>query len=555
MPEDQDIKKVEDKPAEPAGAVANDSLSPAPGSAPETMPKEAEEPLFPLEQFVNDAPAPKQETQTAGQAPPSTTTAPAAQPTTSPPPTAPPSSSPAQSATAPTAVKPPEVPKDYPPEAAKGEKKGIFSFFKRKPKDSDATKANLAKPTAPNGSKAIIRRSSSAGKIILTCLFIIVILAVVFYIFFYKVTISINTTPAPDTIIIDSKSVTAGTHKLNPGFHDIKIEKNGYVSYYKSRKFTIGEKLDLSFNLLKSQSGNQAVAGAKSISLSASGKYINFLGQDARLYSLALDDPKATPVALSLEQFSPIRQIKFSLNNNFALILDDEALRIADFAKLDPTTQDKSVPLPPAASAISSISWNNKKTSYVAEANSKILYDLKTTSSWDLMMLDRSNGHSQIVMTIDAARYPKFNVDWGDSDRMALLTGDEAGLLDLGTREYTALEEKGGYNSGRWAPGGLYAVLTKSSGQAFLLKDGKLQDLEIKTNNFFFKSKNEAYFIEGEKVVLVNFDTNSRINYAEVSGLKDAVSFIVYSDSVYFLDSSGLKTAKLQQGAYEASAK
>ena len=518
-----------------------------------------EEPIFPIEEFVGDGP--KSE---ADKTPKPVNDAdlssisgatPSADATQAPsvPPSAPATASVDSSVASPSAspTQAPPVPKDT--QDQKGKASGILSFLKRK-QTSQPVAPSSALPNTP-GSKAVIKRSSGIGKIILILLGIIVVLAAVFFLFFYKVTIDINTNPAADTILIDSQPTTPGKHKLNPGFHDIKIEKAGYVSYYQSRKFSIGEKLSLSFNLQKAQTGSTISSGAKSLNLSTSGKYIDFLGQDSRLYTIALDDPKTEPVALSLEQFPPIRQIKFSQNNDFALILDEQALRIADFARLDPTTQEKSTALPPAASGISSIAWNNNKTAYVSEANSKILYDLKTATSWDLMMLDRGNNHSQIVMRIDSSRYPKINIDWGDSERTALLTGNEAGLLDLGTREYTALQENGGFTNGKWAPGGTYAILTKTDGEAYLLKDGKLNSLNLKAKTFIFKSKNEGYFIEGDKVVLVNFDTGSRINYAEISGLSKAVSFTVYADTVYFLDNSGIKNAKLQQGAYEGQAR
>lgn len=488
-----------------------------------------EEPVFPLEEFVGDAP---QKPQTA----PVPSTQPSVAPTA-------PSTTPQSTQ---TKVAPP-VPQNA-SEDTKAKKKKLFSFG-RKVKMPQKTPVTSA-PGNQVGQKAVIKRNSKAGRIILYGLIIVAALVASFFLFFYKITISVNTNPAPDKITIDSVEVTTGAHKFNPGFHEIKVEKEGYISYYASKNFSMGEKLNLNFNLEKSITANLTVEGAKMLSASSSGKYLNFIGEDSRIYTVSLTKDSAKPIELSSEQFSSISKIDFSKNNDFALILDTAAFKIADFTRTDPTSQDQAVALPPSASAISSFSWNNNASSYINEANSKILYDLKTSSTWDLFMMDRASKYSQIVMRIDSSRFQNLNIDWGDSNRTALLTGNEAGLLDLGTREYTALEQNGGYVFGKWGPSGQYAVLTKSDGRAYLLKDNKLQDLAIKTRSFFFKSKNEAYFIEGSKIVLVNFDTGSRINYAEISGLSNADAFVVYQNSVYFADSKGLKSAKLQEGAY-----
>jgi len=504
-----------------------------------TVAGEPEEPIFPIEEFVGDSPKKEEIKSDLPGSSSATSSAPAA--STSPSVPGSPSSD------VPVAAAPPPVPKNGDSPKSTTKKPSLLSFFARKPKSTP--------PPVQVGQRAVIKRSSNAGKIILWILGALVMLAAIFYLFFYKVTVNINTSPAPDLISIDGKSTTDRSHKLNPGLHEIKIEKSGYISYNKSREFRIGERLNLNFSLQKANVASPAVAGAKSLSLSASGRFINFLGSDSRLYSIALDEKDSQPVALSLEQFPPIRQIKFSTDNNFALVLDQEAFKIADFARLDPTAQEKSVALPPAASAISSFSWNNKASSYVNVANSKIIYDMKTSTGWDLLLMDRANNHSQIVMRIDPARFKNLSLDWSDNDKMILLVGNEAGLLDLGTREYTAIEENGGFTAGKWGPGGKSAVLIKNDSAAYQLKDGKAVDLKVSAKIFSFKNANEAYFIEGEKIVLVNFDSGSRINYAEISGLKNAVSFAVSQDSVYFLDSIGIQSAKLQEGAYEAEAK
>lgn len=500
-----------------------------------------EEPIFPIEEFVGEVEKQDKPTSSApGAKAPGTEEQSKA------------SHSPASQDA--NQIKTQGVPPPPPVPRANPDKKGLFGVFRKNKKEGVKEVGTSAPQKQATGSAAIIKRGSGVSRAIIIILLILVTGAVVFFVFFYRVTIAISVKPIPDSITIDSEVVTSGQHKINPGFHSIKVEKAGYVSYYTSRKFSIGEKLDLSFNLKKATSASLVIDGAKSISQSKSGSFLNFLGADARLYSVSLDKEGSEPIALALEQFPSARQVIFARDNNFALILDSEALKIADFAKLDPTKQEDSTALPPAASAIQSVSWNNNASSYVKTANSKILYDLKSTTSWDLFLIDKASGQSQVIMRIDPSRFSNINIDWGESAKTALIVGGEAGLLDIGTREYTALEENGNFKSGKWGPEGKYALLQKSDGSVFILRDGKLENLNIKAKAFAFKSQNEAYIIDGDKTILINFDTNSRINYAEVSGLGNAISFIVSSDNIYFLDSSGIKTAKLQQGAYEEKA-
>lgn len=420
-----------------------------------------------------------------------------------------------------------------------------------------APQASVTAPQAPSipqnkiGNKAIIRRSGSVARTLLISLISLLALVAVFFFFFYRATITLNISPEGYQASVDGKQISTKTIKVNPGFHTLKIEKDGYVSYMSSKSFSIAEQLNVDIEMKKATVAEIVISGARTLDLSKSGNFVNFLGGDSRLYSIAIDQQNAEPITLSAEQFPTLRKIKYSPNNDFALILDDENLKIADFNKIDPTVQEESTDLPPSASAINTFSWNELSSNFVKIANSKLLYDLKTPSSWDLFMMDLSTLQSQIIMRIDANSFPSLNVHWGESAKTALVTGKKAGLLDIGKREFTPFEEEFVY--GEWSKEGQYALLQKADFSLSLLKNTQVSDLQIKSKTFFLAGTNELYFLDNNSPTLINFDSGARINYAEVNGLKDASSFVVSGDILYFLDKDGIKSTKLQRGVYGES--
>jgi len=548
--------------------------SSAPSQTPVTNEQKEDEPSFPLEDFVSDTPAPS-----PPQSPASTTNQPVqasatqmategqnvSQPPRQDPPqasqqtpstpqrqtdeataSASPQPSSSQQAPATPIQPPPSVPKE--PLSAQTQPQPNIP---QAPPPSSAPPAQVPKaPPIPAkvGKGAIIRRSSFVGKTLFTIFISILALCAIFFFFFYRVTIIFDVSPEGAKTTVDEKEIAAKTIKLNPGFHSIKIEKDGYVSYFSSRKFSIGEKVNLSLELKKAITTEVFINGAKTLDLSKSGNLINFLGEDSRLYYIALDQQQSQALPLSNQQFPNLKKVLYSPSNDFAIILDDENLKIADFNKIDPTTQEEATNLPPASSAITTLDWNETSSAFVKKATSKLLYDMKTPTSWDLFLMDLTSLQSQIIMRVDSSLFPSLNVDWGESAKTALITGKKAGILDIGKRDFTQFDEEFVY--GQWGPSGKIAILQKADKSIYILKENRIEGLSLKADEFFFSDEKEAYFLQENSLTMVNFDTLSQINYAEISGLSQAKSFVVAQENVYFLDDQGIKSAKLQRGIY-----
>jgi len=412
-------------------------------------------------------------------------------------------------------------------------------------------------PPVPPGGKAVIGRPGGGGKIFKIIGVIAVILAIaaaVFFFFFYRAVVNINPTPSPDKIILDGKEVKPGVYRLWPGDHTIVIEKQGYVSYELKKDFSVAEKQDLKMKLEGEKETTLVAAGAKKIRPSKDGKTIYFLSLEGRISAFSKTAPdKAVIEERSNASYQGVREYLISDNGNFALILDSQALRVLDFTKVDFVNQVEAV-LPPLASSISSVSWN-PASRYFPEANSRIVYDLKTTSGWDLITADLRHTKANIVMQFEQSDFSSLNIDWSQSQKNILLVGGRLCVLDIVTRpECVKPSDKTDFVWGKWGPNGKYAILIDKNQSAYVLKTDKVEEIkslpaggQVKSaaDLGWWESENTLYLLSSSKPIKINFDTGEVIDYAEIKGAKNASSFAILDNKVYFTDNEGLKEASL----------
>ena len=402
----------------------------------------------------------------------------------------------------------------------------------------------------PPGPAAVVKRGAPRFvKVLLITLAIVALGAAAFFLFFYRAQISIFPTPTADKILLDGQEVQVGKFRLSPGVHSVVIEKDGYISYRTERDFKINERLDLSLPLQEATKPTLVAAKARLASVAKDGRSVNFLSGEGVLSSFAGTGSTAT--ALSNGTYNNVRQLIFSDQNDYAFILDAEALRILDFARSD-TLNQVEAKLPPAASLVHSISSNSGESQYFPSPNSDIFYDMESSSSWDLILANRAHTQAQIVMSLDKNRFSTIRLDWAQNDRRVLLVGGELGVLDLATREYQQIEAEGDFVAGSFAPGGQYALALDTSGEVYLAKDLKAQKLNLQSasGQIFWLSASEAVVVSAGRPVKYNFDTNLVTNYAEISGLKSADSLVAMNNVVYFTDTEGLKSAPLAENTY-----
>ncbi|MCX6809187.1 MAG: PEGA domain-containing protein [Candidatus Berkelbacteria bacterium] len=410
-------------------------------------------------------------------------------------------------------------------------------------------------PKPPIGTRAMIQRKGPGriSKIILCVVAFLIIAGGVFYFFFYRVTFVINPTPAPDKITLDGKQVKNGTYRVTPGTHSVEIEKKGFVSYRENKDFSIGEKQNLNFAFEKAESAETIADGAIDASASYDLKFINFISKSGNLSAVSTSKQNNAwaQTQLSNGAYTNVRKVLFSNDEKFAVLLDNEALRVIDFAKSDLLNQVEAK-LPPLASTIHSIALNTLKSQYFPEVNSKIIYDMEVPYGWSIIMANRDHSQSEIIMQLDKKDFSSLYLDWNDSAKDLLVVGGQVGIFDLSSRDYKTISKDADFVWGKWGQSGKNAALVDTDGNVWALSNGKVTKINLKTKPglISFISQNEAIIAVDGRPVKFNFDSKEIINYAEINGLDGATSMAAISSEVYFSDQDGLKTAPIQEIKY-----
>ncbi len=424
---------------------------------------------------------------------------------------------------------------------------------KQEPEKPSASKIK-SPPTqqpSPPGKKAVIKRSGS--RILTIIISVIVILAVAgiaFYLFFYRATLTINPKPTPDLITLDNNQISSGTYRINPGRHQIVVKKQGYVSYAIDRNIGIGEKINIDFTFEKQPQGKIIANGASNVLLSSDQNFIIYQGGDGRLYSLKINGD-SNPEAISQNTYQQIRTLLVSQNNQFALLLDKDALRIIDF-KLQDLVSQTETNLPPLASAIGSVTWNSAVDNLFTQPNEHIIYDIKTDYGWDLILANRSHTQSEILMQIDKNRFDNIKLDWTSNPKKILVAGGELGIIDLPSRSYSQLiKNDQRIVSAKWSPHATRFAAMSLDEKIYTGDDTGASELDNFSGKLYgWVDDNQLAAISEGRLSVYRFDTEEVINYAEINGLESCQSFAIKEGIIYFADSEGLKSASLQLPKY-----
>ena len=405
------------------------------------------------------------------------------------------------------------------------------------------------------GKAAIIRRPTRRAALIIEIFAgILIALIATFFFFFYRAQININPTPAPDKILLDRKEVKTGNFKVKPGTHAVEIIKEGYVTYRLTREYKINQRVAITMSLLRATEPQTVLAGATTITAAQNNKLAFFLTQDGQIASVASEpqNGKFEPYVISNGSYLGAKKIIYSADNTYALGQFDDSIKIISFAKPD-TLNQVEARLPLDAPQTSSITWNDAASNFAPAANSQIVYDKNDGNTWNLIQSDLQITKPSILMTIDPTRFNNIFLDWGMSTKKVLIVGRELGVLDLGTRIYEKINENINFKWGIWGPQGKYAVVIDENGDSYVLSDLKVKKLDLKTvpNLISWNGQNKAIIVSEGRPVQVDFDTGSRINYAEINGLKSAASFAVIGGRAVFADNIGVKIAPLTENIYK----
>jgi hypothetical protein len=209
--------------------------------------------------------------------------------------------------------------------------------------------------------------------------------------------------------------------------------------------------------------------------------------------------------------------------------------------------------LPPLASAIHSVSWNDNASQYFSEANSKIIYDLLSSSGWDVYLSNRTHTEANMIMQFDQGfTNPMF--DWGENPNQVLIAGGELGFLDLSKRDYQTISKDHDFVFAKWGPGAKNAIAVDAEGIVYKINtDHKIEQLPFQSGKSLvsFIDENTLAAISQGRPVQYNFDTKSLINYAEVKDLDKSRSFVARSDIFYFETDQGILSGKFEQPGYK----
>lgn len=409
-------------------------------------------------------------------------------------------------------------------------------------------------PTEP-GKKSVIKRTGGEGGWVKYLILAIIILALgglAFYYFFYQVTLNINPSPTPDRILLDNREVKPGIYRVKPGIHSLDIEKKGYVSYLSSRKYSFGQKIVLNFEFEKEKSPALSSDSGRLMSISEDKNFLFFLDNNNTIAYLNLNDQAGKTTQLSTIAYPSARILKISKDKTFGLVADSEALKIINFAKTDLINQTE-VKLPMQISQIHSITWNNNESQFFSKANEKMLYDQKSSSSWDVFLDTPSHSEPNIIMQVDQNVLPQLSLDWGESPNQALVTGGELGVLDISKRDYKKISSEKKFIWGKWGPGGKRAIVVDSEGGVWSLAENKLEKLPFTSAPGlvdFIDASNIAAAM-GARPIKYNFDTKLSTSYAEVKDLSQSVSFITKNDLFYFETVKGIFSGRFEEAPYK----
>lgn len=422
--------------------------------------------------------------------------------------------------------------------------------------DKTATTQSAPPPPPPPGSagkKAIIKRPRSPIlNTVLSILAVLIVLGAGFYFFFYRVTFEINPDPRPDKITIDGQNVEPGVFKTMPGEHTVVIEKKGYVSYIEKRNFKIAEKVNLGFTFEKEKLPLLSIPGARLPVISDNQELMFFLDQNSAISALKLSEENAKPSQLSNSQYPTTRLLKISKDNSFALLLDNEAIKIIDFSKTDLVNQVETK-LPPLSSGIHTVTWNDNESQFFPKANSRIIYDLLSSIGWDSYLANLSHTEANLIMQLDDAfTNPVF--DWGQHPNKVLIAGGQLGILDISSREYRKVESDKKFVFAKWSINGKYALAIDSEGTLYrITSDNKLEAEPFKvTNNLIsFIDENTLAAVSEGKPLKYNLENKSLDYFAEFKDLATANSFVALSNIYYFGTSNGIFSGKFEKPVYK----
>jgi len=281
---------------------------------------------------------------------------------------------------------------------------------------------------------------------------IVLLGAVVFFVFFFRATVKVTATPTTAKISVDGQGASGrGTFRLWPGTHLVTIEEEGHIPFKRSEKLNIGQRVELTVELLAIPEAQTLSQNAVSLVGATTDKEsVLFLGGDGKtLFSRTDGEEKAlTPAAFDNPIF-----LKMSPTQDIAVLKKQNGdIAIHDFKRYDLVAQEQFF----YGRDIGAIDW-------VYPEGEKLLYTLLSGSGErSLILADRTNKSLERVLNLIEAGITDPAVAVAPDGKTALLItrpGNDFGkynmyLFDLFTKRAKQLTTDGSKVDARFSPNG-----------------------------------------------------------------------------------------------------
>lgn len=158
-------------------------------------------------------------------------------------------------------------------------------------------------------------------------------------------TINIAPTPDADSITINGKKVEIGTKKRLPGTLNVKIEKNGYLTYEKKLRLNFHGTLNINPQLKEIPVAKEVADKAIGpLTAAASVGGVKAISSDKQFLTWARpkkgNETSIETLNLNYEALPDIQSVQYPTDQRFALLQRSGEIGILDFASTDATSQD-----------------------------------------------------------------------------------------------------------------------------------------------------------------------------------------------------------------------
>jgi hypothetical protein len=362
--------------------------------------------------------------------------------------------------------------------------------------------------------------------------------------FFFRATLIVSTNLSTAALTVDNKTATSsGTFRLFPGTHHLSIEAEGFIPYEKDHRLGLGQRVEVSVELLAIPSPVQiSEEGSKFLALSLDKTSVFFLSPTGQLLSRTKDAVKPlTPDGA----FRDAASISFAPDQEVAIYkTPDGTTNLYDFKRYDLVAQEHFV----YGQGIGAINW------ILPKGEKLVYYFAPGTGEKSLISANRTNGDPERILNLTESNLDDVTVATSPDGKKAVLvsrpgtefTKYDLSLFDFFTKTVAPVTNDGQKIDATFSPGGLRILFTRfredpgkvlNHSLSVMDDDGKSrQDFEIRA------TLSKIAFLDDNRLVVAspgnNGDRLLRLN------LEDGTETLYYvkSDKPYYFGSLQLSS-------------